>query len=172
VSMASASSVPYPSSKESTNASFEGSSSTCSAPAGFEGAPEGSPWFEGVSLGVDGRFRDIPRKDVRGNGDSPQRDLGEFIHLLVVSAGNVIELDAVELVLEGSHGIAVGLHLIVVTAHILHDLVNHELRFPLTSRRLMPVSMAIRRPQRRASYSTMLLDAGWLMDDRSSVTSD
>jgi hypothetical protein len=122
VSMASASSVPYPSSKESTNASFEGSSSTCSAPAGFEGAPEGSPWFEGVSLGVDGRFCDIPRKDVRGNGDSPRRDLGEFIRLLVVLAGNVIELDAVELVLEGSHGIAV-----VLTVKIRQP--SHEFTF-------------------------------------------
>jgi hypothetical protein len=42
VSMGSASSVPYPSSKESTNASFEGSSSMGSVPAGFEGASEGS----------------------------------------------------------------------------------------------------------------------------------
>jgi hypothetical protein len=31
-----------PSSKESTNASFEGSSSMSSVPAGFEGAPEGT----------------------------------------------------------------------------------------------------------------------------------
>jgi hypothetical protein len=40
----------------------------------------------------------------------------------------MIEHDAVELVLEGSYGIAVGLHLVVVTTRILHDLVNHELR--------------------------------------------
>jgi hypothetical protein len=40
--MASASSAPYPSSRESTNPSFEGSSSMGSAPAGPEGAPEGS----------------------------------------------------------------------------------------------------------------------------------
>jgi hypothetical protein len=40
--MASASSTPYPSSRESTNTSFEGSSSMGSAPARFEGAPEGS----------------------------------------------------------------------------------------------------------------------------------
>jgi hypothetical protein len=32
---------PYPSRRESTYASFEGSSSMGSAPAGFEGAPEG-----------------------------------------------------------------------------------------------------------------------------------
>jgi hypothetical protein len=42
----------------------------------------------------------------------------------------VTELDAVELILEGSHGVAVGLHLVVVTTRILHDLVNHELRVP------------------------------------------
>jgi hypothetical protein len=40
--MASASSAPYPFSRESTSASFEGSPSMGSAPAEFEGAPEGS----------------------------------------------------------------------------------------------------------------------------------
>jgi hypothetical protein len=45
VSMGSVSSAPYPLSKESTNASFEGSSSIGSTPAGLEGAPEGSSWF-------------------------------------------------------------------------------------------------------------------------------
>jgi hypothetical protein len=43
----------------------------------------------------------------------------------------VIELDAVELVLEGMHGVAVGLHLVVVATRVLHDLVNHELRVSL-----------------------------------------
>jgi hypothetical protein len=42
----------------------------------------------------------------------------------------VVELDAVELVLEGPHGLAVRLHLIVVAARVFHDLVNHELRIP------------------------------------------
>jgi hypothetical protein len=41
VSMASVSSAPCPLSREITNASFEGSSSMGSTPAGFEGAPEG-----------------------------------------------------------------------------------------------------------------------------------
>jgi hypothetical protein len=40
----------------------------------------------------------------------------------------VVELYAVELVLEGPHGFAVRLHLIVVTTRVLHDLVDHELR--------------------------------------------
>jgi hypothetical protein len=46
--MASTLPAPYPSSRESTNASFEGSSSIGSAPVGSEGAPEGSSWSEGV----------------------------------------------------------------------------------------------------------------------------
>jgi hypothetical protein len=84
----------------------------------------------GYQLEVDGRFHDVSRKDVQGNGDSPRCDLGKFVCLLVVPAGNVIELDAVELVFKGSYGIAVGLHLVVVKTRILHDLVNHELRAP------------------------------------------
>jgi hypothetical protein len=51
-SMASASSALYPSRRESTYASFEGSSSMGSAPAGFEGAPKGSVQFEGCGSRV------------------------------------------------------------------------------------------------------------------------
>jgi hypothetical protein len=40
----------------------------------------------------------------------------------------VVKLYAVELVLVGPHGIAIRLHLVVVTARVLHDLVDHELR--------------------------------------------
>jgi hypothetical protein len=40
----------------------------------------------------------------------------------------MIELDAVELVLEGSHDVVVGFHLVIVTTRVLHDLINHELR--------------------------------------------
>jgi hypothetical protein len=42
----------------------------------------------------------------------------------------VVELNAVKLVLEGPHGLAVRLHLVVVAARVFHDLVNHELRIP------------------------------------------
>jgi hypothetical protein len=42
----------------------------------------------------------------------------------------VIKLDAIELVLEGPHGLAVCLHLVVVAACVLHDLVYHKLRIP------------------------------------------
>jgi hypothetical protein len=61
---------------------------------------------------------------------------------------------------KGTHRVAVCLNLLIVATHILHHLVNHELRVLLMSRHLMPVTMAIRRPQRRASYSAILLDAG------------
>jgi hypothetical protein len=40
----------------------------------------------------------------------------------------VVEFYAVELVLEGPHGFAVCLHLVIVATRVLHDLVNHELR--------------------------------------------
>jgi hypothetical protein len=42
----------------------------------------------------------------------------------------MVELDTVELVFEGSYDVVVRLHLVVVTTHILHDLVNHKLRVP------------------------------------------
>jgi hypothetical protein len=38
-----------------------------------------------------------------------------------------MELDVIQLVLEGPYGVAIGLHLVIVTARVLHDLVNHEL---------------------------------------------
>jgi hypothetical protein len=40
----------------------------------------------------------------------------------------VIELNAVKFILKGAHDVAVCFHLLVVTAHVLHDLVGHELR--------------------------------------------
>jgi hypothetical protein len=69
-------------------------------------------------------------KTFGGGGDPPRSDLGELVRLLVVPAGHVIELNAVELVLEGPHVLAIHLHLVVVAARIFHDLVDHELRIP------------------------------------------
>jgi hypothetical protein len=40
----------------------------------------------------------------------------------------VVEFYAIELVLEGPYSLAVCLHLVVVTARVLHDLVDHEPR--------------------------------------------
>jgi hypothetical protein len=42
----------------------------------------------------------------------------------------VVELDAVKFFLEGPHGLAVCLHLVIVAARVFHDLVDHELRVP------------------------------------------
>jgi hypothetical protein len=118
------------SSKESTNASFEGSSSMGSTPAGFEGAPKGSSWLEGGDpRSIDG-FVTSHVKTFGGNGDSPRRNLREFVRLLIVLAMDVIELDAVKFVHEGTHDIVVCFHLFVLTAHILHNLVNYEMRVP------------------------------------------
>jgi hypothetical protein len=75
----------------------------------------------------------------------------------------MIELDAVELVLEGLYGVAVGLHLVVATTRILHDLVNHELRVPPDVKAFdacLNGDSEAARPQRRALYSTMLFDVG------------
>jgi hypothetical protein len=63
-----------------------------------------------------------------GDSDPPRRDLGKLVRLLVVPAGHVVQLDAVELVLEGPHGFAVCFHLVVVAARVFHDLVDHKLR--------------------------------------------
>jgi hypothetical protein len=58
----------------------------------------------------------------------------------------VIDLDVVELVLEGAHGTAIGLHLVIVATRVLHDLVNQEPRVSPDVEAFDAVSMAIRRP--------------------------
>jgi hypothetical protein len=84
----------------------------------------------GVRLEGDRGLSNIAGENIRGDGDPPGRDLGQLVRLLVVPAGHVIELDAIKFVLEGSHGLAVGLHLVVMAARVLHDLVDYELRVP------------------------------------------
>jgi hypothetical protein len=101
-------------------------------PVGFEGAPEGSSWLEGVDSRLTDRLGTSRAKTFGGggDGDSPRRDFGELVRLLVVPAGYVVKLEAIELVLEGSYGIPVCIHFVVVTTRILHDLIDHELRVP------------------------------------------
>jgi hypothetical protein len=86
--------------------------------------------FEGCGSRVMEGWAISRAKTVRGDSDPPGRDLCQLVRLLIVPAGHVIELDAVEFVLEGSHGLAVCFHLIIVAARIFHDLVNHELQIP------------------------------------------
>jgi hypothetical protein len=113
-----------------------------------------------VRLEGDGWLGDISGKDVRGNSDPPRCNLGKLVRLFVVPAGHVIKLNAIELVLEGSHGLAVRLHLVVVAACVFMTWSITSCESPRTSRRFTPISMAILRPQSRASYSSMLFDAG------------
>jgi hypothetical protein len=96
----------------------------------IRGSPRGFCPIRGVRLEGDGQSSDVPSEDVRGDGDPSRCDLGEHVRLLVVQAGHVIELNAVELVLKGPHGLAIRLHLVVVATRVFHDLVDHELRIP------------------------------------------
>jgi hypothetical protein len=76
-----------------------------SAPAGFEGAPEGPVQFEGCGSRLTDGWATSRAKTFGGTVIRP--DLGELVRLIVISAGHVVELDAVELVFEGPHGLAV-----------------------------------------------------------------
>jgi hypothetical protein len=70
-SIALASSASYPSSRESTYASFEGSSSMGTAPVGLEGAPEGSSQFEGCGSRLTDGWAMSRAKTFGGDGDPP-----------------------------------------------------------------------------------------------------
>jgi hypothetical protein len=81
-----------------------------------------------VRLEGDRGLSDIAGENVRGDGDPLGRDLGQLVRLFIVPLGHVVELDAVKFFFEGSYGLAVGLHLIIMAARILHDLIDYELR--------------------------------------------
>src|SRR6185295_17680690 len=70
---------------------------------------------------------DVVSEDVRGDGGPPRGYLGQFVSVLVVLARDVIELEAIEFVLEAAYCVVVRLHLQVVTARLLHYLVDDEL---------------------------------------------
>jgi hypothetical protein len=72
----------------------------------------------------------------------------------------MVELDAIKFFLEGAHGLAISSIFLSWQLAFFMTWSIMSCESPLTSRRLMPISMAIRRPQRRASYSAMLLDVG------------
>jgi hypothetical protein len=52
----------------------------------------------------------------------------EFIGGLIIPACDVVKLKAVKLVFKASYLLTVGLHLRIMAAHALHDLVDYELR--------------------------------------------
>jgi hypothetical protein len=84
--------------------------------------------IRGCQTEINRWFGDVSRENVQGNGDSPSRELPELVGLLVVLVGDMIKLNVVELILKGTHDAAIGFHLLVMTARVLHDLIDHELR--------------------------------------------
>jgi hypothetical protein len=74
---------------------------------------------------------EISRENVRWNCGSTRSDFREFIGDLVIPACNVVEPEAVKLVLMAPYLLTVGLHLGIMAARALHDLIDHELRVTL-----------------------------------------
>jgi hypothetical protein len=59
---------------------------------------------------------EIPHENVRWNYGSTRRDFREFIGSFIISACNVVELEAVKLVLKASYLLTIGFHLGVTVA--------------------------------------------------------
>jgi hypothetical protein len=70
---------------------------------------------------------EISRENIRWNCGSTRSNFREFIGGFIISACNVVELEAVKLVLKAPYLLAVGFHLRIMAARALHDLVDHEL---------------------------------------------
>jgi hypothetical protein len=82
----------------------------------------------GRVVGLDGGLMQVSGEDVRGNRCPPRGYLSQLVRSLVVSSGDVVEFEPVELVLQAPNLIAVGFHLRVAAVGVLHDLANDELR--------------------------------------------
>jgi hypothetical protein len=59
---------------------------------------------------------EIPHENVRWNCGSTRSDFCEFIDSFIISACNVVELEAVKLVLKAPYLLAIGFHLRVTAA--------------------------------------------------------
>jgi hypothetical protein len=59
---------------------------------------------------------EISRENVRWNHGSTRGDFHEFVGGFIISACNVVELEAVKLVLKAPYFLAVGFHLRVTAA--------------------------------------------------------
>jgi hypothetical protein len=71
---------------------------------------------------------EISREDIRWNRSLTRHDFCEFISSLIIPASDVVELEAVKLVLKALYFSTVGLLLGIMAARALHDLVDYELR--------------------------------------------
>jgi hypothetical protein len=94
---------------------------------GYLGLSRGFLGF-GRIAGLDGGLMQVSGEDVRGNRCAPRGYLSQLVRSLIVSSGDVVELEPVELVFQASNLIAVGFHLRVAAVGVLHDLVDDELR--------------------------------------------
>jgi hypothetical protein len=59
---------------------------------------------------------EIPHENVRWNCGSTRSDFREFIDSFIISACNMVELEAMKLVLEAAYLLTVGFHLGVTAA--------------------------------------------------------
>jgi hypothetical protein len=82
----------------------------------------------GRVVDLDGGLMYVSREDVKGNRCPPRGYFRQLIRRLVVPSSDVVELQPVELVFQASNFVVVGLHLPVVAAVVLHDLVDDKLR--------------------------------------------
>jgi hypothetical protein len=56
----------------------------------------------------------VPRENIKWNRSSIGHDFYEFVGSLIVSSCDMVELEAVEIVLQAPHLLAVGFHLRIV----------------------------------------------------------
>jgi hypothetical protein len=70
----------------------------------------------------------VSGEDIQGNRCPPRGYLSQLVRSLVVSSGDVVELESVELVFQAPNLVAVDLHLLVAAVGVLHDLVDDKLR--------------------------------------------
>jgi hypothetical protein len=80
----------------------------------------------GRVAGLDGGLMQVSGEDVRGTVVRPEAILASS-SAVVVSSGDVVELEPVELVFQVPNLIAVGFHLRVAAVGVLHNLVDDEL---------------------------------------------
>jgi hypothetical protein len=71
---------------------------------------------------------EIFRENVWWNYSLTGSDFCEFIDGLIIPTCDVVKLEAVKLVFKASYLLIVGLHLGIMAARALHDLVDYELR--------------------------------------------
>jgi hypothetical protein len=70
----------------------------------------------------------VPAEDVWGNRRLPRGYFSQLIRSLVVPSRNMVEFQPVELIFQAPNFVAIGLHFLIATVGVLHDLVDDELR--------------------------------------------